>query len=131
MTTESALISNLLITADRRTSIFDGAPSETGTDLSAGYAVVTLDPGNYEAVATTSDPTYFAGEPFAFTVSEGMSTVPLQLEQGGFVTLRWIDTDTGLAHWPTTAGASVLHSGRKRNDGHLRLQGLGRFGRIP
>ncbi|HRA48801.1 MAG TPA: thrombospondin type 3 repeat-containing protein, partial [Thermomicrobiales bacterium] len=78
--------------------IFDGP----GSDAPNGLGVTSLEPGNYEVLASTSDPTYFAGYPEAIVVTEGMAPIQLQLEQGGYFTFNFIDDSTGLPLIPTS-----------------------------
>ncbi len=75
-------------------SIFSGTPTEPGSDIAAGIGVVLLDPGEYEFMGFTSGE-YFPSQSIPVTVTEGMPTVEIPIQQAGFVNLSFIDNATG------------------------------------
>ena len=96
-------------------AFFDGPPTESGSDPANGLGIVSLEPGDYELAIRSSDSSYFWAlefpyyhNLFSFSVSEGMGTVALPLEQGGFFDLTFIDDGTNdlfLYQSPANSGA--------------------------
>ena len=74
---------------------FTGVPTESGSDIGAGVGVVLLDPGAYEFMGYTSGAAYYPSQIIPVTVTEGMGSVTIPIQEAGFADLSFVDSVTG------------------------------------